>query len=369
MRKSTGEKLVGKAERQLALYEGQKAKGIPIELAAERLTVNGALDIVLDDYRVNGQRSLKSAEQKMKHLRRHLGHHLLVTITARILTHYISTRKAETKVVRPAYVIERKDGIVIPVPETTRETNGPTNAQLNRELTLLRRGYALAQKNGLHYRAPITLLKESNVRSGFFDDDQIAAVIRALPEALRPVVRFAYITGWRVPSEVLPLTWAQIDFAAGELRLEPGTTKNGEGGTFPMTAELRALLVAQRAGRDELRKAGHLVPWVFWRMVGKRGGKAEKEPRQVVAFSKAWKKACKQAGLPGRIVHDLRRSAIRNLVRARVPEGVAMKLTGHRTRSVFDRYNTTGESDLRLAVQLLDARAAITETGKIAQRG
>jgi integrase len=166
------------------------------------------------------------------------------------------------------------------------------------------------------------------------------------------VITFAYITGWRIPSEVLPLEWRRVDFQAGEIRLDAESTKNRDGRVFPMTDDLRALLKDREAARDDLKKAGHLVPWVFFRMVAK-GRSGEKHPRPIRAFTKAWKTACIAAGCPGRIPHDFRRTAVRNMVRRGVPERVAMQLAGHKTRSVFDRYNIVSEGDLRRAAQQL----------------
>ena len=158
--------------------------------------------------------------------------------------------------------------------------------------------------------------------------------MRHLPEELRPVVQFAYITGWRAKSEVITLEWRQIDLKVGEIRLEPGTTKNKAGRTFPFTIELRTLLEAQHAEHERLKKQGVVVPCVFYRMVAE-GRRGKKKPQPITSFIKAFKTACRKAGCPGRLPHDMRRSAVRNLVRAGVPQSVAMKLTGHKTDSVF----------------------------------
>src|SRR5712691_12267630 len=156
--------------------------------------------------------------------------------------------------------------------------------------------------------------------------------------------------------EVLPLEWRQVDFDAGEVRLEPGTTKNKEGRTFPFTAELRDVLNAQHAEHKRLKKAGHIFPQVFFREVAEgRGG--EKKPKVITSLNKAWKAACRQAGCPGRSPHDMRRSAVRNLVRAGISERVAMMMAGHKTRSVFERYNITSPGDLKDAARLLDVAA------------
>jgi integrase len=196
------------------------------------------------------------------------------------------------------------------------------------------------------------MLREDNVRRGFFEPDQLDAVLSHLPAEVQPVIRFAAMTGWRIADEVLPLEWSRIDFSAGEVRLD--RSKNGDGRVFPMTMELRRLLLEQHAAHEQLKKAGVITPWVFWRMLadGRRG---PKKPRPITTFTVAWKNACVAAGCPGRIPHDLRRTAVRNFVRAGIPQTVAMRLTGHKTDSVFRRYDIVSPSDLRVAVERLDA--------------
>jgi integrase len=156
--------------------------------------------------------------------------------------------------------------------------------------------------------------------------------------------------GWRNRSEVYRLTWAHVSFAEGWVRLDPGIAKNDEARTFPLTAELRALLEGQRAGTEALqRRTGRIIPWVFH-----RNGRPVKDMRR------AWRAACEAAGLPGRYQHDFWAEAVRNLVRVGIPERVAMQLTGHKTRSVFERYNIVSEGDLRAAVEKLDQAASAT---------
>ena len=225
-----------------------------------------------------------------------------------------------------------------------------SNGEINRELTLLKRAFNLAIQAGKLISKPyIPLLKERNVRTGFFERHQFDSIGRHLSEVLRRMLTVAYITGWRIPSEIQTLEWRQVDFAAGELRLDPGTTKNDDGRVFPLTAELRAVLEQQWQVTQALAQAnGRIYPWVFH---------SDGEP--VRSFIKTWRTATRKAGCPGRIPHDFRRTAVRNLVRAGVPERVAMQLTGHKTRSVFERYNIVSPGDLRDAAKRLDVATGI----------
>jgi integrase len=112
------------------------------------------------------------------------------------------------------------------------------------------------QAGKLLHRPHIPMLEERNTRKGFFELEMLQDVLAHLPEPLRPVIEFAYITGWRIPSEVLTLEWRQVDFNAGEVRLDPETTKNREARVFPMTDDLRALLVARYAEHQALKLKG-----------------------------------------------------------------------------------------------------------------
>src|SRR5258705_11943525 len=139
---------------------------------------------------------------------------------------------------------------------------------------------------------------------------------------------------WRVPSEILTLQWHQVDFDAGVVRLEPGKTKNREGRLFPFTDELRTILEMQWADTASLqRRPGRIIP--------------------IKSLYGPWRSACDAAGGPGRMPHDFRRTPVRNLERAGVSRSVAMKLTGHKTESIYRRYAIVAEQDLKDGVAKL----------------
>jgi integrase len=160
------------------------------------------------------------------------------------------------------------------------------------------------------------------------------------------VVTVAYYTGWRMKAEILKLRWSQVDRQRGRLRLEVGTTKNREGREFfyARLPELKAAIDGQWAEHERLLKQPKIVPEVF-----------NRDGAPIRSMLKAFKGACKRAGCPGRIPHDLRRTAVRNLERAGVPRSQAMKLTGHLTESVYRRYAIVSEADLEAAGERLGA--------------
>lgn len=353
---SSGSEKKGAAVDLLKLREGDGARGIPVTPRIGRVRFEEAADDVVNDYRINGKRSLKAVARRIeKHLRPYFGGRRMTTITTADVRAYTATRQAETTITFKGYAVVRPDGTVRRVPErvSSRASEGASNAEINRELTILKRMFSLSIQAGkLLHKPHVPLLAEDNTRTGFFEREPFVSVLGHLPEPLRPVIEFAYITGWRIASEILRLEWRQVDFMAGEVRLDAGTTKNREGRVFPMTDDLRRLLEAQHAEHLRLKKSGLITPSVFFRLVADtRGGL--KHPKPITSFNKAWKAATIAAGCPGRIPHDLRRTAVRNMVRRGVPERVAMQLTGHKTRSVFERYNIVSDGDLKTAAQQL----------------
>jgi integrase len=283
---------------------------------------------LLADYQMNGRRSLRTLRLRIaKHLEPFFGPYRLTEIRPHRVRDFIARRQA----------------------------SGASNATINRDLITLKRMLALAVQEGTLVTKPyIPLLQEHNVRQGFFEVEQFQQITEHLPPEMRGIARFAWVTGWRTPSEILPLEWRQVDFRAGEVRLDAGTTKNGEGRVFPFTLALRQVLEAQRQIAAALRAQGVPARYVFCYARGRKAGHRISES----AYIHRWWAARAAAGCPTRIPHDCRRTAVRNLVRAGVPERVAMQLTGHKTRAIFERYNIISPGDLREAARRLDTYTA-----------
>jgi len=163
------------------------------------------------------------------------------------------------------------------------------------------------------------------------------AIRRHLPGDHQDILDFAYLTGWR-RGEVLGLEWRDVDRAGGVIRLRPEMSKTREGRVLVLSAPLHEVIERRWRGRA----VG--VPLVFHR-----------DGRSLDHFKDVWRRACKAAGMPRKLFHDLRRTAVRNMVRAGIPERVAMQVSGHKTRSIFDRYNIVSETDLRQAADRLAA--------------
>jgi len=305
--------------------------------AGVRDTLMGSLfDDLLADYKINGKCLWWAAEKVRVSLRPYFGGMKAASIGTDQIRKYIAKR--QQPVTRVYGDGEKK---------REREYGPASNATVNRELALLRRAFNLGRMSTPPKVGTVPFiptLAENNVRKGFFEHDAFLKLRRELPEEIRPVITFAYFTGCR-KAEILGLQWSQVDLAERVVRLEPGETKNDDARTIPLVADLYEMLKLLKESRDRNYPKS---PWVFSR---------DGEP--ILAFKNSWGTACKTAGLvdasgePAKLFHDLRRTGVRNLVRAGVPERVAMMISGHKTRSVFDRYNIVSESDLKDAARRL----------------
>jgi integrase len=315
-----------KAQKILRLRESQCDQGLPVTPQVNRLRFEDAAKALVTEYTINGRRSLTSLEARIdKGLKPYFRGRRLANISTTDVEAYCAHRLTEDQM---------------------------SHATINRELAALKRMFTLAFRAGkILHRPYIPMLQEDNARKGFFEAEAFASVYAHLPKESAAVALFAYLTGWRVPSEVLTLQWPQVDRTACTVRLEPGTTKNRQARVFHYKAldTLKNLIEAQWAEHDRLKKTGKIVPWVFHRA-----------GVPIHNFRRAWLTACTRAGCPGRIPHDLRRTAVRNMVRAGIPERVAMTMTGHKTRSVFERYNIVSEADLSSAAEKLNAAQTVT---------
>ncbi len=305
------QKVTGKNTRAAAktlLTKRRRTAGTPDFLgpAAERVTYDDLATLYLNDYGLNRRRSLRDAKRNVEQLRATFGELRALDITTDRIACYTAARLAEGR--RPATV--------------------------NRELAALRRMFALAVRAALlHHRPHIQLLVEDNVREGFLEPSDFAALRAYLPGWLVLAIDFLYLTGWR-RSEMTTLTWADVDLRVGVIRLRSARSKNKRPRVLVLRRSLRAVLEAQAAKRTLD------CPLVFHR-----------DGLPLGDFRRPWRAACAAAGLGRLLVHDLRRSAIRNMIRAKVPERIAMAASGHLNRNVFDRYNIVSEQDLADAAE------------------
>lgn len=297
-------------KRRLAEVETGQFRG----LRTERVRFDELAADLENDYAINRRKSATRSSRSIGHLKRFFEGWRAVEVTTDRIREYIAKRQNE----------------------------GAANATINRELAALKRMFNLGSQMTPPKvaRVPhIPMLKEPAPRRGFVEHQGFLKLRDALPSHLKPVLTMAYYTGMR-KGEILGLRWDQVDWASRQVRLDPGTTKNAEGRTIPLTGELYEWLKFQKQVRDS--------KYPDCQLAFSRNGKPIKN------FKNSWKAACKRAELDGLLFHDLRRSGVRNLVRAGVPERVAMAISGHKTRSVFDRYNIVSERDLQEAAQKLE---------------
>ena len=297
-------------------------------------TVNDALDALVTDYRVRRLNSIKGLISIIKPVRQHLGKEPLATLTtAKIL----------------AYRNRRSEDIC------PRTGEPYSSATVNRPLTHLGTALILAKKLGWITTLPeIERLPEPSARDSFLTPEEFNALLSYVPGYIRPALQFRYITGWR-SAEIAELRPENLDFREGTIKLEVGTTKNKAGRTFGMDVipRLRVILGHQVEATRKFEAATGRpegsTPWVFHR-----------KGEQIKNFRKAWKTACRKALEAGQItgpkmLHDFRRTAVRNLEWAGVPRQTAMAMTGHKTESVYARYDIVDREALKMGGERLNA--------------
>ncbi len=184
------------------------------------------------------------------------------------------------------------------------------------------------------------LLRKPNVRRSVLDEAGFERLLALAEDQLKPIILVAFDTGMRL-REILGLRWSQVDLKLGMIKLGAEDTKTEQPRTVFLTSRVSQALESQpRHIKSE---------YVFT------------NPKTEEAWDdirKMFSRACTAAKLTGVWFHDLRRSFVTNARRRGVPESVVMKMSGHRTRAVFDRYNIIEEDDLREAVKRLEAGVA-----------
>ena len=278
------------------------------------LTFDLLAQAYLEDYALQRYRTMTTARARVEHLREFFGGWAVEAVTADAVRRY----------------------------QLHRRTQGAEAATTNRETSALSRMFQLAMRREQLARMPLfpTRLEENPPREGFFEHAEYLKVRALLPMSFQDVLDFAYYSGWR-RNEILGLTWEEVDVNGGVIRLPPQRSKTRTGRVLPISPPLQLVLTRRRRrqkARDPLVFRRDGVPVRVWRH--------------------ALRDACQKAGVPHRLLHDCRRTAARNLIRAGVPERIAMLLTGHKTRAVFDRYNIVNEQELLTAGERLAAYVA-----------
>src|SRR6266699_2247202 len=320
----TGEKLEATTEKnrheadrflkhRLGEIAAEKHGGRPfVGPQQERVTVNELLDGLENDYKLRDKWNPKIASH-MKPVRAYFGTWRAADVTPNAVAAYIKNLREE----------------------------GYSNSTLNHRTQLLRQAFKAAMRNKQVSSAPFIprLSEVGNERQGFFETADFEAVVSHLPEYLRDFARFGFLTGWRKGS-IASLRWADVGDDVIYLRAENSKTR--EAATMPLEGKLAEIIERRRTAA--ILKSDESEPR-FAEYVFHRDGKP------IGDFRKAWATACKNAGVSHRLFHDLRRTASRNMIAAGVPQAVAMKITGHRTDSMFRRYAIVNEDQKRDALQ------------------
>lgn len=322
----------------------------------ERVTVNELLDGLERDYKLRDKWSVKTASV-LKPLRSRFGTWRAVDLTSDAIGKYIEELREEQY----------------------------SNASVNRRTQLLGQAFKTAIRNQQLSQQPFIprLSEVGNERTGFFETADFEAVVSHLPEYLRDFCRFGFVTGWRKGS-IDSLRWSDVGEDVIFLRAQNSKTRKPE--TIPTEGDLQGIIERRRAAAILKGKDGNtrFAEYVFH---------SDGEP--VGDFRKAWASACVAAGLgkmvcpkcgsegveklctscevetrySGKIFHDFRRTASRNMIAAGVPQAVAMKITGHRTDSMFRRYAIVNEEQKREALAKTQQYLATAPARKVVAMG
>lgn len=239
-----------------------------------------------------------------------------------------------------------------------RLANGDAKASINRPLELIRQAFVVAnRREDIAYRPYIKLFDRlQNARKGFCEEPEFRRIYSFLPEHLADLALFGYCTGMRF-SEILSLKW---EYVRGDVIELQGEDAKGDGESD--NARLIPMVGKDLAGILERRRAAQTVKTEtgtkFAALIFHHHGDA------IVDIRKAWKTACKKAGVPNRLFHDLRRSFCKNADEAGVSRDVAMQISGHKTQAMYSRYNIADtkrkRNALELAQEFRDAEASRT---------
>jgi len=322
-RESSHSEKEGIAQKLLKARWQELGSGRFIGPSQERVTMEDLFTSLETDYEINGRRSLGTLKGRLVHLRVAFGNCRAIDVSAVKIERYKQARLAE---------------------RTTRGSRPIQPATINRELSMLRKAFRLAIRQKRIAVAPtIDLLAENNIRQGFVEPADFDRILAALPEHLRDFMRFAYTTGWR-RGEISGLQWSAVDRQARTIFL--GRSKNGEPRILPLVGDLESLIERRWQARSVENKNGSttLTTYVFHCGDG----------RPIGDTRKSWKTACSRAGLGNLLVHDLRRSAVRNFDKNGVSQIVGMMISGHKTASVYKRYRIVPENDIREALQKVE---------------
>ena len=312
---------------------------------SDKVTVKELMDDLLLRHRNDGNKSVEDDQSRWRnHIQPFFGHLRATQVSSDLIERYINHRKSKT----------------------TRSKKPPKNATINRELALLKAAfnYGAEKTPPKVMRTPyFRMLEERNVRKGFLPDEAYIKLAEATAKEetarlrpwLRGIFEAAWCYGWR-ESEITNLRVRQFDSSGRIILLEPGETKNDvPRQTPPMDETIYQLILActvEKSPEDFIFTRDHGEPIrdfrvAWWKacVVAGRGKFVCKECRQIMTGTK-----CESCGgereYEGLLFHDLRRTGVRNMIRNGISEKVAMVISGHKTRSVFDRYNITNYADL-----------------------